>query len=66
MTMKTTPTMRQNSPSRWFGRSSDALAGLGLSLAMLLASGAARAVGDLPGGPAVRQIDLHPPITRIA
>ena len=30
-------------------------------------SGAARAVvNDLPGGPAVLQIDLHPPVTRIA
>ncbi len=38
---------------------------------MLLASacaGAAQAqqVGNLPGGPAVRQLDLHPPVTRIA
>ena len=24
------------------------------------------AVSDLPGGPAVRQLDLHPPVTRIA
>jgi cytochrome c oxidase subunit 2 len=29
-------------------------------------SGLAGAVGDLPGGPAVRQIDLHPPVTKIA
>ena len=26
----------------------------------------AHAVGDLPGGPAVRQLNLHPPVTRIA
>jgi cytochrome c oxidase subunit 2 len=26
----------------------------------------AHAVSDLPGGPAVRQLDLHPPVTRIA
>ncbi len=32
----------------------------------LLASSAALAVNDLPGGPAVRQLDLHPPVTRIA
>ncbi|NML43140.1 cytochrome c oxidase subunit II [Ramlibacter sp. G-1-2-2] len=28
--------------------------------------GAAHAVNSLPGGPAVRQINLHPPVTRIA
>ncbi len=38
----------------------------GLTLGVLLASAAARAVGDLPGGPAVNQLDLHPPITEIA
>ena len=27
---------------------------------------AAWAVNDLPGGPAVRQLNLHPPITKIA
>lgn len=27
---------------------------------------AAHAVNDLPGGPAVRQLNLHPPVTRIA
>jgi cytochrome c oxidase subunit II len=27
---------------------------------------AAKAVNDLPGGPAVNQLDLHPPVTRIA
>jgi cytochrome c oxidase subunit 2 len=39
---------------------------IGLGLSTLLAAGAARAVNDLPGGPAVRQLDLHPPITKIA
>jgi cytochrome c oxidase subunit 2 len=34
--------------------------------ATIAASTAALAVGDLPGGPAVNQIDLHPPVTRIA
>ncbi len=29
-------------------------------------AGAAHAVGDLPGGPAVRQLNLHPAATRIA
>ena len=28
--------------------------------------GAAQAVQDLPGGPAVRQLNLAPPVTRIA
>ena len=37
-----------------------------LALAAGLASTAALAVKDLPGGPAVNQIDLHPPVTRIA
>jgi len=36
----------------------------------LLAAGAfspaAHAVNDLPGGPAVRQLNLHPAVTRIA
>src|SRR5659263_568065 len=27
---------------------------------------AAQAVSDLPGGPAVRQLNLHPPVTKIA
>src|SRR6188768_645892 len=38
----------------------------GLALAASLASAAALAVNDLPGGPAVNQLDLHPPVTRIA
>jgi len=37
-----------------------------LLLASTWAAGAAHAVGDLPGGPAVRQLNLHPPVTRIA
>ena len=32
----------------------------------VLASTAAWAVNDLPGGPAVRQLNLHPPVTKIA
>jgi len=38
----------------------------GLALAAMLASRAVLAVNDLPGGPAVHQLDLHPPVTRIA
>lgn len=38
-----------------------------LSGALLLwGAQASWAVNDLPGGPAVRQLDLHPPVTRIA
>ena len=37
-----------------------------LTLVAALASGAALAVNSLPGGPAVNQLDLHPPVTRIA
>jgi len=37
-----------------------------LAACALLATGAARAVGDLPGGPAVLQLDLPPPVTKIA
>lgn len=38
----------------------------GLGLAALMAAPAALAVNDLPGGPAVRQLDLQEPATRIA
>lgn len=39
---------------------------LALAGAAALASQAAMAVNDLPGGPAVNQINLHPPVTKIA
>ena len=54
MTMKTTTSL-------WTRLSPRALA-----LASVLASQAALAVNDLPGGPAVRQIDLHPAMSQIA
>ena len=38
----------------------------GLLLAGSWTSSGAYAVQDLPGGPAVRQLNLHPPVTRIA
>ncbi|MBN9339379.1 MAG: cytochrome c oxidase subunit II [Comamonadaceae bacterium] len=38
----------------------------GLLLAGSWVSSVAHAVQDLPGGPAVRQLNLHPPVTRIA
>ncbi len=37
-----------------------------LTLGAALAGQAALAVNNLPGGPAVNQIDLHPPVTQIA
>jgi len=37
-----------------------------LTMGALLASRAALAVNNLPGGPAVNQLDLHPPVTEIA
>ena len=43
-----------------------AAAQAGLTLYALLATRAAMAVNDLPGGPAVNQLDLHPPVTEIA
>jgi len=42
------------------------LARAGLLLGATLASRAALAVNDLPGGPSVRQLDLAEPVTRIA
>ena len=39
---------------------------LSLTVGATLATQAAMAVNDLPGGPAVNQLDLHPPVTRIA
>ena len=42
------------------------LGGLILTIGATLATQAAMAVNDLPGGPAVNQLDLHPPVTRIA
>ena len=38
----------------------------GAALSAALASGAARAVNDLPGGPAVNQLNLHPAASKIA
>jgi cytochrome c oxidase subunit 2 len=37
-----------------------------LTPAVTLGAGTAMAVNDLPGGPAVRQLNLHPPVTVIA
>jgi cytochrome c oxidase subunit 2 len=45
---------------------SDRFAHAALALGALLASHSAMAVNDLPGGPAVNQINLHPPASRVA
>jgi cytochrome c oxidase subunit 2 len=37
-----------------------------LAASALVATSAAMAVNSLPGGPAVNQLDLHPPVTKIA
>ncbi|MBN4836564.1 cytochrome c oxidase subunit II, partial [Enterobacter hormaechei] len=37
-----------------------------LGVAAMAWASMAHAVSDLPGGPGVRQIDLQPPVTRIA
>ena len=42
------------------------LARLWLGACALLATRAALAVNDLPGGPGVNQLDLHEPVTQIA
>ncbi len=42
------------------------MAQAGLALTTLVGAHAALAVNDLPGGPAVNQINLHPPVTKIA
>ncbi len=39
---------------------------LSLGVSATLATTAAMAVNSLPGGPAVNQLDLHPPVTKIA
>ena len=42
------------------------LARLGVTACAAFATQAALAVNNLPGGPAVNQLDLHPPVTQIA
>ncbi|WP_370652441.1 cytochrome c oxidase subunit II [Aquabacterium sp.] len=53
--------------SRWSaGRAVGCAVGGAVALASLAASSAAWAVNDLPGGPAVNQLDMHPAVTKIA
>ncbi len=50
----------------WKRLSPLSLGQMGTTLGALLASHAAHAVNNLPGGPAVNQLDLHPAVTQIA
>ena len=53
--------------SRIFSRSSSRiLSRTALALGASVFSQAALAVNSLPGGPAVRQLDMHPAVTKIA
>ena len=63
--MKTTNALRRAAQAAR-SRLSDATLAWGVGALALLGSSAARAVNDLPGGPAVNQVDLHPAVTRIA
>jgi cytochrome c oxidase subunit 2 len=47
-------------------QSSSRLAGAAVAFLSAWVSTAAHAVNDLPGGPAVRQLNLHPAVTKIA
>jgi len=42
------------------------MARIAIAAGATLATQAALAVNSLPGGPAVNQLDLHPPVTKIA
>ena len=63
--MKTTNALRRAAQAAR-SRLSDATLAWGVGALALLGSSAAHAVKDLPGGPAVNQVDLHPAVTRIA
>ena len=49
-----------------FGGAAHRVGQWSLTLGAALACQAALAVNNLPGGPAVNQLDLHPPVTQIA
>ncbi len=51
--------------ARWH-QASRLLLGLSATLSFALTSVSAYAVNDLPGGPAVNQLDMHPAVTKIA
>ena len=60
--MPKTRSRHLRSASHWLSQALVAV----LAAATTLAASAARVVNDLPGGPAVNQINLHPPVTPIA
>ena len=60
--MPKTRSRHLRSASHWLSQALVAV----LAAATTLAASAARVVNDLPGGPAVNQITLHPPVTPIA
>ena len=60
--MKTT---QAGGPSAWRALC-QTVSQVGLGLGVAMSSAAALAVNDLPGGPSVNQLDLRPPVTRIA
>lgn len=62
--MMTTTKLTKTKLSRTVQRARSLAQGA-LAFAGALATQAAFAVGDLPGGPAVNQMDLHPPVTKI-
>ena len=55
-----------NTTNALWGKAIKMAGHLSLTLSATLATHAALAVGNLPGGPAVNQLDLHPPVTQIA
>ena len=65
MTIMTTPNRVTTMMTKSLFRFSQRCAQACLSLGAVLATQAAMAVNDLPGGPGVNQLNLHAPVTRI-
>ena len=65
MTIMTTPNRVTTMMTKSLSRFAERCAQAGLSLGAVLATQAAMAVNDLPGGPGVNQLNLHAPVTRI-
>ena len=65
MTTMTTPNRVTTMMTKSLSRFAERCAQAGLSLGAVLATQAAMAVNDLPGGPGVNQLNLHAPVTRI-
>jgi cytochrome c oxidase subunit 2 len=64
-TMKTTPKTTACPSQRISQRLTQGLSKLALGVAVMSSVGLAQAVNNLPGGPAVNQLDLHPAVTKI-